>query len=110
MVITIIAVVLGVLTVNFAALYWKGLRDARGLSEYVQHLLMHPEAYEDHRRKFVAYLGGTKSKTSDARSIDAAKALARIADNMRGQLLLANVASRNDEVAASGGAAPDGAR
>jgi hypothetical protein len=38
----------------------------------------------------------TAAKTSMARSIDAAAALARIASNMRGQLTLSNVASRNE--------------
>jgi hypothetical protein len=92
---TIIAIILGLLAINFAALYWKGLREARGLSEYAQHLLLHPESYEDQRKKFIAYLAGTKDKKSSARSVGAAAALARIADNMRGQLMQSNQVARD---------------
>jgi hypothetical protein len=38
--VTIIVVVLGLLVVNFASLCWRCLREARGLSEYAQHLLL----------------------------------------------------------------------
>jgi hypothetical protein len=92
---TIIAVLLGLLAINFAALYWKGLRESRGLSEYAQHLLLHPESFQDQRAKFLAYLASTKAKTSNGRSVDAAAAMARIAGTMRGQLMLSNVAARN---------------
>lgn len=91
----IIAILMGLLAVNFAALYRISLREARALSEYAQHLLLHPESYEDQRRKFVEYLGSTRGKKSTARGVEAAAALARIANNMRGQLLLSNIASRN---------------
>jgi hypothetical protein len=93
---TIALVVLcGLIAVNFAALYWRSLRETLAIGEYAQCLLMNPDSYADQRRKFVEYLGTTADKTSTQRGVDAAKALARIARNMRPQLFLANVASRN---------------
>ena len=44
-----VVVLLGLLAATFAALYWRGLREARSLSEYAQHLLLEPESYADHR-------------------------------------------------------------
>lgn len=78
-----VTVLLGLLAITFAALYWRGLREARSLSEYAQHLLLEPESYADHRAKFLAYLAGTAAKTSVARSVDASALLARIAESMR---------------------------
>ena len=90
-----IAVVLGLLAVNFVLLYRKALREILGLSAYAQFLLMNPDVYKDQREKFVAYLAGTEARTSTQRAIDAHRSIARIADNMRPQLVLANVAARN---------------
>lgn len=50
-----VVVLLGLLAATFAALYWRGLREARSLSEYAQHLLLEPESYADHRGKLRAY-------------------------------------------------------
>jgi hypothetical protein len=90
-----VTVLLGLLAVTFAALYWRGLGEARSLSEYAQHLLLEPEDYADHRSKFLAYLAGTAAKTSMKRSVDAGALLARIAESMRSQLMLSNAAARN---------------
>jgi hypothetical protein len=94
-----VIVLLGLLAATFAALYWRGLREARSLSEYAQHLLLEPDSYADHRGKFLAYLASTGAKTSMARSVDASAALARIAESMRSQLMLSNVSGRNDAAA-----------
>jgi hypothetical protein len=95
-----VTVILGLLAVNFAALYWRGLKEARSLSEYGQHLLLEPESYADHRGKFLAYLAGTTAKTSIARSVDAGAVLTRIAESMRPAPLLSNSAALNDVAAA----------
>jgi hypothetical protein len=78
-----VTVLLGLLAPSFAALYWRGLREARSLSEFAQHLLLEPESYADHRGKFLGYLAGTAAKTSMKRSVDAGAVLARIAESMR---------------------------
>jgi hypothetical protein len=91
-----VTAILGLLAVNFAALYWKGLGEARSLSEFAQHLLLEPESCADHRGKFLAYLAGTTAKTSMKRSVDAGAVLARIAEITRSQLMLSNAAGRND--------------
>jgi hypothetical protein len=91
---TIVAVVFGLLAVNLAALYWLGLREARSLSEYTQHLMLDPKAFEAERAKFLAYLTSTASKSSAIRTTDAAAALARMAGDMRVQLMFSNVAAR----------------
>src|ERR1700722_5014467 len=96
-----VVVLLGLLAVTFAALYWRGLGEARSLSEYAQHLLLEPESYADHRAKFLAYLAGTADKTSIKRSVDTGALLARIAESMRPQLMVSNAAGRN--AAAAGG-------
>lgn len=90
-----LAVVCGLIAVNFAALYWRSLRETSAIGEYTQFLLLNPDSYTDQRRKFVEYLGTTANKSPTERGVDAAKALARIATNMRPQLFLANAASRN---------------
>jgi hypothetical protein len=89
-------VLVALLAVNLAALYWLGLREARSLSEYAQHLMLYPEAYEDQRAKFLAYLASTASKSSAIRSADAAAVVARMAGNMHKQLMLSNVAARKE--------------
>jgi hypothetical protein len=90
-----IAVLCGLVAVNFAALYWLSVRENLAIGEYAQFLLMNPESYADRRRKFLEYLGTTANKKSAKRATDAAKVLARIARNMHPQLLVANVSSRN---------------
>jgi hypothetical protein len=92
---TAIAVLCGLVAINFAFLYWLSLRENLGVGEYAQFLLMNPEAYADQRRKFLEFLGTTTGKTSTQRAIDAGKALARIARSMRSQLVLANATARN---------------
>jgi hypothetical protein len=87
--------VLGLVALNFAALYWRALRESLAIGEYAQFLLLNPDSYADQRGKFVEYLGTTAKKTSTERGVDAAKAIARIARNMRPQLFLANAAARN---------------
>jgi hypothetical protein len=91
----IIAVVLGLVTASVGSLYYASVIEARSLSEYLQHLLLNPESYEDQRGKFLAYLASTDSQTSTARSLGAMAALARVAGTMRPQLMLSNIASRN---------------
>lgn len=83
------------LAVNFAALYWLALREVLALQEYAQFFLLNPDSFEDQRRKFIEYLAGTGAKTTTQCGADAGKAVVRIAKNMRGQLTLANAASRN---------------
>jgi hypothetical protein len=90
-----LAVVCGLIAVNFAALYRRSLRENLAVGEYAQFLLMNLDSYADQRRKFIEYLGTTGTKSSVERGVDAAKALARIARNMHPQLFLANAASRN---------------
>ena len=90
-----LAVVCGLIAINFAVLYWWSLRENLAVGEYAQFLLMNPDSYADQRRKFLEYLGTTANKNSSERGVDAANALACIARNMRSQLFLANAASRN---------------
>jgi hypothetical protein len=42
-----LAVVLGLLAVNFALLYRKPMREILSLIEYSQFLLLNPDSYED---------------------------------------------------------------
>jgi hypothetical protein len=91
----ILSVVLALVAVNFIALYFHCLRESRALGEYAQFLLMHPDGYEDQRRKYIEYLKATGRKNAAIRSIDAFRATIRIAKNMHGQLILGNSATRN---------------
>jgi hypothetical protein len=94
-------IVVGLLTINFAALYWRALRESMAIGEYAQFLLLNPDSYADERRKFAEYLGTTGKKTTTERGVDAAKAIVRVAERLRGEVVLANAASRN-AIAAKG--------
>jgi hypothetical protein len=69
----VIAVLCGLVAVNFAALYWLCFRENLAVGEYAQFLLMNTDSYADQRRKFVEYLGTTADKSSTKRGTDAAK-------------------------------------
>jgi hypothetical protein len=100
-----VALSLGLLAVNLLLLYRLGQREARSLSEYAQHLMLSPDAYEDQRAKFLAYLASTTSMSSATRTTDAAAALTRMAVDMRAQVMRSNAAARK-AVALGQGAPP----
>jgi hypothetical protein len=92
---TVTAVVLGLIAVNFFALYRHALRDIVALSEYAQFLLLDPEVYAAQRDNFLVYLRCTGEKTSVARGDDAGKAVLASARNARDKVMLDNAARRN---------------
>ena len=89
-----IFIVLALAAANLFFLYRRSLSESVALNEYVQFLLLNSEVYADHRGKFEAYLLTTGDKTSDARSVDAMKAVVSMAGKVP-TILLANVGSRN---------------
>lgn len=94
---TVILVILVLAVINFILLYRHSLRDSLAINEYTQFLLLHPDVYANHREKFEAYLLTTSGKTSARRSVDALKAISRMAQDGRDKnnLIFANVSARN---------------
>lgn len=71
------------------------------LAEYVQFLMFHPEVYRDHRAKFLAFLKDQTERHPTRLAMISYNALEKMAGALRGDLLLANVAVRNDPSKAS---------
>jgi len=92
---TALAVVLGLLLVNFVLLYPRSVKENMALAEYSQFLLLNPELYTVQRGKFVEYLATTRDKTPMQRSSDAYRVIAHAARDGLDKILFANVASRN---------------
>ncbi|MGA8938858.1 MAG: hypothetical protein WB439_06810 [Acidobacteriaceae bacterium] len=92
-------IVLGLLALMFAALYRRAFRERMAITEYTQFLLLHAESYEDHHRKFLAYLAGTGNMTAMERGRDAQRVVERMANSGFDKVLLGNIAARNRVVA-----------
>jgi hypothetical protein len=99
-----LAVVLGLLAVIFVALYQRAFRERMAITEYAQFLLLKPEHYADHHRKFLDYLASTGHMTAMERGRDAQRVIERMANSGFDKVLLGNEAARNAIVA---GAAKD---
>jgi hypothetical protein len=110
MLVWIIIAVLLLVAANFLALYRYSLRDIIAHSEYAQFLLLNPDVYEDHRKKFLEYLASTPQRTPKEGAIASNRALATIVRNMRGQMILANLASRNQIAGKAGRSAGESSR
>lgn len=98
---TALTVVLGLLAVCFIALYRRAFRERMAITEYAQFLLLSPTSYEDHHRKFLDYLAGTRHMTAMERGRDAQRVIERMANSGFDKVLLGNVAARNAIVAAA---------
>ncbi|MGH8542868.1 MAG: hypothetical protein ACREX3_04365 [Gammaproteobacteria bacterium] len=64
------------------------------MNEYVQFLLFRPEVYEDHTRKFIAFVSDKSKSTVSDQARAAYRAIEDIATTLEGEILIANVASR----------------
>jgi hypothetical protein len=102
-VMTAVAVVLGLIAANIFALYRRALRDIIALSEYAQFLLLDPEVYAAQRNNFLVYLGGTRETTPVTGGDDAGKAVLASARKALDKVMLDNAARRN-AAASKGGA------
>jgi hypothetical protein len=96
-----LAVVLGVLVVNFIALYRRALRECIIITEFTQFLLLNAESYADHRRKFLDYLAGTGQNTPTERGRDAQRVIQKMAASLFDTVLPGNIAARNAIIAAA---------
>jgi hypothetical protein len=88
-------IVLALAAANLFFLYRHSIRDSIVVNEHAQFLLLHPELYADHRGKFEAYLLTSAEKSGMQRSVDALKAISRMAREGRANTALANVGARN---------------
>lgn len=96
-----LAVVLGLLVVNFIMLYRRALHESVVITEFTQFLLLSAESYADHRRKFLDYLADTGQSTPTERGRDAQRVIQKMAASLFDRVLPGNVAARNAIVAAA---------
>ena len=89
----LVAVLLIVAIQQFSASR-SAYRKLNTLNEYVQFLLFHPEVYEDHRKKFLAFVSENSGRSMQDQAMASYRTIEDVAAKLEEAIVLANVKSR----------------